>query len=76
MKIFFILCFNELSLHRFLQELKSLLQEEFGANPLLKKKKQMFAANRFLFNSHLPAHVKVKIYTFDWRRINSQQVSL
>ena len=35
---------------RFLPELKSLLQEEFGANPLLKKKKQMFSANRFLFN--------------------------
>ena len=31
---------------RFLQELKQLLKEEFGANPLLKKKKQMFAANR------------------------------
>jgi len=31
---------------RFMPELKSLLQEEFGANPLLKKKKQMFAANR------------------------------
>ena len=40
---------------RFLQELKSLLQEEFGANPLLKKKKQMFSANRF----QSPGHIKV-----------------
>ena len=31
---------------RFLQELKGLLQDEFGANPLLKKKKQALVANR------------------------------
>ena len=44
------------TLDRFMPELKSLLQEEFGANPLLKKKKQMFAANRFLFKLLFPFH--------------------